>query len=72
MTLPVLNAAELVVFLVTGNDKAQILEKVLSADKSLPALPAQLIHPVHGELLWLSSLVPGSVAGRGAVSTEFE
>lgn len=44
LTLPVLDAAQRVVFLVTGPDKADILHTVLQ-EKPEPALPAQLVQP---------------------------
>ncbi|HEX4643910.1 MAG TPA: 6-phosphogluconolactonase [Candidatus Acidoferrales bacterium] len=44
LTLPVLDAALRVVFLVTGPDKADILHTVLQ-EKSEPPLPAQLVQP---------------------------
>jgi 6-phosphogluconolactonase len=53
LTLPVLNDADFVMFLVNGNEKAEILKKVIEG-KGLPTpLPAQLIRPTHGKLLWL-------------------
>ncbi|HEX4642855.1 MAG TPA: 6-phosphogluconolactonase [Candidatus Acidoferrales bacterium] len=44
LTLPVLDAAQRVVFLVTGPDKADILHTVLQ-EKTEPPLPAQLVQP---------------------------
>lgn len=44
LTLPVLEAAQRVVFLVTGPDKAEILQTILQG-KSEPPLPAQLVQP---------------------------
>jgi 6-phosphogluconolactonase len=51
MTLPVLNNAACVMFLVTGEDKAQILKEVLEGEPG--PYPSQLIQPVNGRLLWL-------------------
>jgi 6-phosphogluconolactonase len=54
LTLPAINAAAQVIFLVAGASKSQSLKYVLSPpDQSSPALPAQLIHPLNGQLLWL-------------------
>jgi 6-phosphogluconolactonase len=47
-TLPVLNAARAVAFLVTGRDKASALAKALAGD---PSVPAGRVHP-DGELRW--------------------
>jgi 6-phosphogluconolactonase len=46
LTLPVLDAAWRVAFLVVGPDKAEILRDVLEG-KSDPPLPAQLVQPRH-------------------------
>jgi len=51
MTLPVLNNAAHVMFLVSGEDKAGILSEVLH-DGPL-VFPAQLIAPTSGELTWI-------------------
>jgi 6-phosphogluconolactonase len=51
LTAPLLNQAALAVFLVTGGNKAKTLRAVLSGHQ--PPLPAQLIAPIHGRLLWL-------------------
>ena len=47
-TLPVLNAARAVAFLVTGRDKAPALTKALAGD---PSVPAGRVHPA-GDLRW--------------------
>ncbi len=50
LTLPVLNGAADVVFLLAGADKAATLKKVLEGP---PAdLPAQMIKPVKGQVTW--------------------
>jgi 6-phosphogluconolactonase len=59
LTLPVLNAAARLVFLVAGEDKAERLKEVLTGESAggqapLPApLPAQCVRPAAGELEWL-------------------
>lgn len=50
LTLPVLNQARRVFFLVSGEDKAAALRLALEATGSLPA---QQVAPRKGELLWL-------------------
>jgi len=53
MTVPVLNNADWVLFLVSGTEKAETLKDVLAGDKQPERLPARLIQPTHGRLLWL-------------------
>lgn len=50
MTLPLINNAASVVFLVSGKEKAKIVKEVLTGPKKYPA---QAVKPVNGELLWL-------------------
>ncbi len=52
LTLPVINAAARVLFLVSGEGKAAILRRVLE-DEYPDTLPAQLIQPADGEVIWL-------------------
>ncbi|XP_073705578.1 6-phosphogluconolactonase [Garra rufa] len=52
MTLPMVNAAQCVVFVSTGGSKAPILKQVLEGGEG-PALPAALVAPNQGELFWL-------------------
>lgn len=53
LTPAALNQAALVVFLVSGSAKAPVLRKVLEDALAPEGLPARLIKPAHGELLWL-------------------
>jgi 6-phosphogluconolactonase len=53
LTAEAINQAALVVFLVSGSDKALILRKVLDEVHGPHNLPAQLIKPADGRLLWL-------------------
>ena len=53
MTAPVLNQAALIIFLVSGKEKAEVLKEVLEGDYRPDLFPAQLIRPKHGRLLWL-------------------
>jgi 6-phosphogluconolactonase len=52
LTAQPLNQAELVVFLVAGTRKSSVLRKVLERPHTPDMLPAQLIKPVNGRLLW--------------------
>ena len=53
LTPAVLNNAACVLFLVAGEDKAETLRAVLHGDDDPDRLPAQIIRPTNGELIWL-------------------
>lgn len=61
MTLPCLNAARKVVFLVTGEEKAVAFGRAFG-DPADPASPAAHVRPAGGELLVLAD---AAAAGRG-------
>jgi 6-phosphogluconolactonase len=52
-TLPVINNAARVWFLVTGGTKANVLKAVLEGPRQPETLPSQLINPTDGELCFL-------------------
>ncbi len=52
MTTPVLNNADMVIFLVSGKEKAEPLQVVLEGPKQTDRFPSQLIEPTHGKLVW--------------------
>ncbi len=53
MTVPLLCAASHAVFLVSGRGKAAVLRDVLEGARDPERLPAQLIEPDDGDLVWL-------------------
>jgi len=53
LTARVLNNAVLTMFMVAGADKALALKGILEGPTEPAQLPAQMIRPVHGRLLWL-------------------
>ena len=53
LTWPVINHAAEVFFLVSGEDKAQILKEVLMGPRDVERLPSQLIAPANGILTLL-------------------
>ena len=64
MTLPVLNQAMFVLFLVSGEEKAETLRQVVEEKERKEPYPSQLIHPTHGRLLWLVDRDAGRLLQR--------
>ncbi|MGH9790307.1 MAG: 6-phosphogluconolactonase [Candidatus Acidiferrales bacterium] len=68
-TLPLINAARQVMFLISGGEKAARLRQVIEPDRE-PSLPAARVQPSHGNLIILadrdasSLLNPTLVSGR--------
>ena len=65
LTAPAANQANRVIFLVTRADKAPALKAVLEGPYEPEQLPAQLIQPVNGTLLWLVDQAAGSMLATG-------
>jgi len=61
LTAPAINNAAHILFMVTGADKAPALTAVLERVYEPDQLPAQLIQPVNGTLLWLVDTAAGSM-----------
>lgn len=53
LTAPAINHAANIIFLVAGASKAERLREVLRGSRDPLRLPAQLIQPVAGSLVWL-------------------
>ncbi|KAI9291708.1 6-phosphogluconolactonase [Neoconidiobolus thromboides FSU 785] len=49
-TMPILNHANAVAFVVTGDNKADMLERIL--DQKDSSIPAAQVNPTHGQLYW--------------------
>jgi 6-phosphogluconolactonase len=64
LTPPVFNAAKRVIFLTNGVDKAPALKAVLEGPREPAQLPAQLIRPRPGRLLWLADKPPQVCSAR--------
>lgn len=65
LTAPVINRARNIVFIVSGQDKALALKGVLEGPVEPDQLPAQLISPTDGQLLWLlDEAAAGALNGR--------
>ncbi|MGH7360829.1 MAG: 6-phosphogluconolactonase [Candidatus Methylomirabilales bacterium] len=66
LTAPVMNRGAAILFLVAGDEKAAALQEVLEGPADPERLPAQLIRPTTGRLVWLVDRAAASrLAGRG-------
>lgn len=61
LTAPAACNAALIVFMVTGADKAPALKAVLEGPYEPEQLPAQLLQPSNGKLLWLVDAAAGGM-----------
>ena len=52
LTLPVINNARCCMFLVTGAEKHDVLSRALNL-LAQPTLPAQMVRPGFGDLIWV-------------------
>jgi 6-phosphogluconolactonase len=64
LTAPAINNAANILFMVTGADKAPALTAVLGRGYEPEQLPAQMIQPVNGSLVWLVDKAAGSMLTR--------
>ncbi len=70
LTLPALNHAECVYFLVAGAQKASALLHAVTTWPAQPNSPAAMVRPQHGEVVWwtdqaAAQLLPSSLRGTG-------
>jgi 6-phosphogluconolactonase len=61
LTPVVLNAARQVIFLVSGNNKAEVLKKVLDGPYQPDTLPSQIVQPRSGNLCWMIDAAAASL-----------
>lgn len=52
-TLPLINKSAQIIFLVSGKEKSPVVVDILQRTKIKPALPAQLVNPVKGNIHWM-------------------
>ena len=67
LTVPVLNAARLVLFMATGEDKAQALREVLEGNASPDQYPAKHVRPGSERLVWLVDEAAGGTLSHSFV-----
>jgi 6-phosphogluconolactonase len=70
-TTPLINAADSVIFLVSGASKAAMLKNVLLGELQPKRWPAQLITPV-GKLFWMTDAAAAAQVATGPVYPEGE
>lgn len=68
LTFPVINRSAAILFLVTGEDKAPVIETVLGKKNNQAALPVQQVQPVQGQITWF---LDKKAAGLLAPATGF-
>ncbi len=64
LTPPVLNAANHILFLVTGAEKADAVRAVLEGDYQPEEYPAQIVHPTQGEVTWMLDTAAASTLSQ--------
>lgn len=65
LTAPAASNAKLILFMVTGADKTPALKAVLEGPYEPEQLPAQLLQPTNGKLLWLVDTAAGGMLTTG-------
>jgi 6-phosphogluconolactonase len=65
LTAPAASNSAEIIFMVTGADKAPALKAVLEGPFEPEQLPAQLLQPTNGKLLWLVDAAAGSMLTSG-------
>jgi 6-phosphogluconolactonase len=64
LTIPVVNAAKAVTFLVAGRGKAEALKKILERDADPREYPAKFIRLEDGDLTWMADRAASSLINR--------
>lgn len=64
LTLPVLNQAAAVMFVVSGQDKVEALKEVLEGSQAPELFPSKLVRPANGDLIWLVDQAAASALAK--------
>lgn len=56
LTGKIINNAKLIVFIVTGKNKANVMSKIMDANNSRSVYPASFVNPKNGKLTWFLDL----------------
>jgi 6-phosphogluconolactonase len=69
LTIPAINAAKAVTFLVAGEGKAEALKEILEGDADPRAYPAKFVRPERGDLTWMVDRAAASLVDRTSSSS---
>ena len=69
LTCPVINNAACIVFMVAGEEKAEILRRALEGPHEPHLLPAQLVRPQEGEFLWYIDRAAGRLLSQSTLDS---
>ncbi len=53
LTLPVINAAKEILFLVSGKPKSEMVQRIMSNKQPAKEVPATMVNPQNGEIHWM-------------------
>jgi 6-phosphogluconolactonase len=70
LTYPVINNSRNVIFLVSGENKAEVLHEVLDGAPRMIELPAQGVKPTSGDLNWFVDRAAARMLGEQTVDFE--
>jgi 6-phosphogluconolactonase len=70
LTVPVINNAAAVAFLVAGSDKASAVDSVLLGPSDPDEFPAQLVAPIDGDLYWFIDQEAGAKLSKRQPAAE--
>ena len=70
LTLPVINQAKKIAFLVTGKNKASAAADILTASSKSRLMPASLVKPFRGIVEWYLDHDAGSIIQNGSAGSE--
>ena len=71
LTLPVLNAAREVIFLVSGSSKSNIIQRIMSVKQPTKDLPATMVNPENGTLHWMLDSEAAALINKNAKEVMF-
>lgn len=72
MTLPILNNASHIMFLVSGRSKARVLSEIIEHPDKRRRYPAGIIRPVHGDIRWFVDNEAASLLTNKTVANNYE